>query len=67
MNNLIEEKIKTKELYYKIDLHRQYYSNKAGTIKGIKKLQHKILIYLIEFLDHNRIWVMHQEIDQNRK
>ena len=63
MNNFINQKVKTKELYYKIDLARQYYSNKTGTIKGTKSLQHKMPVYLVEFFNHNRIWIAQEELD----
>lgn len=59
---LMGHKIKTKELQYKISPARQYYSNKEGIIQGIKTTQYKTDIYLVEFLNHNRIWITQEEI-----
>ena len=38
------------------------YSQKTyGTIKGIKKNFKNSKLYLIEFFNHNRIWIIEQE------
>lgn len=57
----INQEVTITRFHCKINLEIQYYSNQKGIIKGIKKLKHNIFIYLIEFLNHNRIWVMKQE------
>jgi len=61
INQLINQKVIIIKLNYKINSEIQYYSNQVGVIKGIKKINKNIFIYLIEFLNHNRIWVMKQE------
>lgn len=43
------------------DSHIHYYVKQVGNIKGVKKLQNHITIYLIEFLNHNRIWIIPEE------
>lgn len=40
----------------------EYCINKVSYIKGVKKIREEALIYLIELLDHNRIWVTKQEL-----
>lgn len=61
--NLINQKIKIKEFYCKTDSELQYYTNQIGTIKGIKQIKYKIFIYLVEFLNYNRIWTIQQEFE----
>lgn len=61
INQLINKKIIVINLNYKISEEIQYYSNKRGVIKGIKKINENTCIYLIEFLNHNRIWLIKQE------
>ena len=36
----------------------------SGTIKGIKKYNKYTKLYLIEFLNHNRIWIIEEEIQK---
>lgn len=64
MSNLyfINQKVLIMKFNCKIELEIQCYSLKIGVIKGIKKLRNNFNIYLIEFLNHNRIWVMAHEI-----
>lgn len=47
---------------YRIGSKIQHYSGKIGTIAGIKILNNYMSIYLIEFMDHNRIWVTKKEV-----
>lgn len=61
--NIINKIIQIKEFHCKINLEMEYYSKHKGTIKGIKKLQAKKTIYLVEFFDHNRIWVIRAEFN----
>lgn len=63
INELINKKVIITELNCKINSDIQYYSNQLGLIKGIKKINKSIFIYLIEFLNHNRIWVIKQEFE----
>ena len=60
---LINYKIKIKEFYCKTDSELQYYTHQIGTIKGVKQVKYKIFIYLVEFLNHNRIWATLQEFE----
>lgn len=46
----------------KIGAQIQHYSSKKGIIKGLKIINRCIIIYLIEFADHNRAWVTEKEI-----
>lgn len=64
MSNLyfINQKVLIMKFNCKIELDIHYYSLKIGVIKGIKKLRNNFTIYLIEFLNHNRIWVMAHEL-----
>lgn len=59
--NLINNKTKIRKLYCKINSELQYYTYQIGIIKGIKQTKYKVLIYLVEFPNHNRIWVTQQE------
>lgn len=59
---IINQQVRTTRFDCKINLEIQYYSNQTGIIKGIKKLKHNTFIYLIEFLNYNRIWIMTQEL-----
>lgn len=63
VNQSINKKVIVTKLNCKINSEIQYYSNQVGLIKGIKKIDKNIFIYLIEFLNHNRIWVMKQEFE----
>lgn len=49
------------KFHCKIDSEIQYYLNQKGSIKGIKKINNNLFLYLIEFFNHNRIWVIKQE------
>lgn len=46
-----------------MDLEFKYYYNKKGKVKGIKSLNNNISIYLLEFINYDRIWAMRQEIE----
>lgn len=59
---LINQKVVIIKLDCKMSLEVQYYSLQIGIIKGIKKLRNNFTIYLIEFLNHNRIWAMEHEL-----
>ena len=39
----------------------------AGIIKGIKRYDKSTILYLIEFLNHNRIWIIEKEIKKKYK
>ena len=39
----------------------------AATIKGIKRCNKNAILYLIEFLNHNRIWIIEKEIKKKDK
>ena len=41
--------------------HRTYSQKTYGIIKGIKIKYKSSKLYLIEFLNHNRIWIIDQE------
>ena len=58
----INQEVLIKKFNCKIDSDIHYYSQKRGTIKGIKKFNSHVTLYLIEFLNHNRIWVMAHEL-----
>lgn len=59
---IINHTVQIKEFHCKIDLEIKYYSKQKGKIKGIKTLNNNQKIYLIEFLNYNRIWVTHREL-----
>jgi len=62
-NSHINKIVTIKEFHCKIDSELKYYSNRTGKIKGVKVLQNNITIYLIEFINHNRIWARREEIE----
>lgn len=59
---LIDQEVLITKFNCKTNLEIQYYSQQIGIIKGIKKLRNNFTIYLIEFLNHNRIWVVVNEL-----
>ena len=59
---LMNQKVLIIKLDCKMNLEIQYYSLQIGIIKGIKKIRNNFTIYLIEFLNHNRIWAMEHEL-----
>ena len=59
---LIGQKVLVTKLDCKTDIEIQYYSSQIGIIKGLKTFKNNFTIYLIEFLNHNRIWVMAHEL-----
>lgn len=61
INQLINKKVIVTNLNYKLSSDIQCYANKIGIIKGIKKINENIFIYLVEFFNHNRIWLIQQE------
>ena len=54
-------KVKIQILYCKINLNLQYYTNYIGKLKGIKKSHFDHTIYLIEFINGDRIWALRRE------
>ena len=62
MNLFINKKIMVTKLHYKMNLNIYSCSKQVGTIKGVKKTWNKMNIYLIELLDHSRIWMIEKEI-----
>lgn len=59
---MINKQIKIQKTKCKINLKINYYYNKPGLVKGIKKLHKNNYLYLVEFFDGNRIWILQQEI-----
>ena len=62
-NHYINQIVKIKEFHCKIDLEITYYTHQQGIIRGIKILEHNICIYLIEFMNLNRIWATRKEFE----
>ena len=60
---MTNNKVLIQNLYCKINLNLQYYINNIGKLKGIKKTHSCELIYLIEFINGDRIWVMETEFN----
>lgn len=58
---MINKTIQIKEIHCTINLEIKYYSNQKGKITGIKSLNNQYYIYLIELLNHNKIWLLKQE------
>ena len=58
---MTNNKVLIKKLYCKINLNLQYYINNKGKLKGIKQNYSHESIYLIEFMNGDRIWVMKKE------
>lgn len=63
INQVINKKVIITTLNCKINSEIQYYSNQIGIIKGLKTINKNIILYLIEFLNHNRMWAMKQEFE----
>lgn len=61
LNNDINKIVQIREFHCKINLEIKYYSSKKGQLKGIKILENNIPIYLVEFINCNRIWALRQE------
>lgn len=57
----IKQHVTILKLDCKINSEMQSYLGKTGKIKGFKKLREQTIVYLIEFLDYNRVWVTEQE------
>lgn len=62
----LNRNIKVKNLKYQVRFNMQCYLKKAGKIKGFKKLPNNRTIYLIEFLNQNRIWFAIKEFEEYR-
>lgn len=62
--NLFAKKHSSKNKKRSIGEHIQHYSSKKGIIKGIKTMSRYIYLYLVEFADHNRVWIIEKEITQ---
>lgn len=58
---MTNNKVLIQKLYCKINLNLQYYINNIGKLKGIKKNYSHESIYLIEFINGDRIWVLKKE------
>ena len=52
---------------YSLKLQNIHTKKTAGTIKGIKRYSKNATLYLIEFLNHNRIWITEKEIKKINK
>lgn len=59
---LINQKIIFFNIKFQLSSKIDYCSQQEGTIKGVKILRNQIKIYLIEFLNHNRIWTISEEL-----
>ena len=55
--------IQIKEIHCTINVEMKYYYNQKGSITGIKSINNKENIYLIELLNHNKIWLFKQEFN----
>lgn len=62
-NSRINQIVQIKEFHCKMSLEMKYYSKQKGKIKGIKNLKKKQHIFLIEFLNYNRVWAMTREFE----
>ena len=60
-NYFIGQKVITLSFSCSIESNIDKYSQQPGNIKGIKKTKNQIQIYLIEFLNYNRIWMIPKE------
>jgi len=58
----INQRVVIKNLKYTIDSKMDYFIQQSGYIKGIKTSQINPILYLIELLNYNRIWVVAQEV-----
>jgi len=52
---------------YSLKLQNIHTKKTAGTIKGIKRRHRDSSLYLIEFLNHNRIWITEKEIKKKNQ
>jgi hypothetical protein len=62
MSLFINKKVIVTKMHCKINLNIYSFSKQIGVIKGVKKTWSRINIYLIELLDHSRIWMTEKEI-----
>lgn len=62
MKLTINKRSKFSKPYYEFNSRSGLCLNKIMYIKGAKRLKEGSSIYLIELLDHNRIWVTKQEL-----
>ena len=58
---MTNNKVLIQKLYCKINLNLQYYIHNIGKLKGIKQTYYHESIYLVEFINGDRIWVMKKE------
>lgn len=66
-HNFIDKNIWICRETYSLKLQNIHTKKIAGTIKGIKRCSKNSTLYLIEFLNHNRIWITEKEIKKNKK
>lgn len=58
----IDENVWIHKENYSLRPQNIYSKKTLGKIKGIKKYNRNTKLYLIEFLNHNRIWLIKKEI-----
>ena len=59
----MKQKITMIECKHNIYSQIDYFLDPLVTIKGLKKLDDNISIYLIELINYNRVWAIHVELD----
>lgn len=57
----ISQKVQIQKVCCGIKLDIKYYNSQKGQIIGIKNLNQKKRIYLIEFFNYDRIWLVKHE------
>ena len=60
-NSMINYKVQIREVYCTINLEMKYFCNQKGQVIGIKNLNKKRYIYLIEFFNYSRVWAIKRE------
>jgi hypothetical protein len=58
----INQRVIIKNLKYIIDTEINYETQQSGYIKGVKISPINPVLYLIELLNYNRIWVVAHEV-----
>lgn len=59
----MKQKITITKYKCNINLKIDYFLHPLATIRGLKKLDENITMYLIEFINYNRIWTIYTELD----
>ena len=58
----LEKEVKILDLNHTIPPEITYFYKQIGKIRGIKTLQNNNSIFLIEFKNHDRIWILQKEL-----